>query len=187
MLAAGAWQATASGDGRTAGYHLSSLYSPWVSWAEIAAEHAAAKEDPVRLKVWVNTKLAETWEERDGERLDADGLMLRREDWGTAVPAEVAVVTCGIDVQDDRLELEIVGWGRALAERRTSLSIPCYAERRYGGVADDELLMACPPDEFARGVDGLRELAKNGLRYPYPPYGAFADPSAGMSKSYGSR
>lgn len=112
LLAAGAWQATASGDGRTAGYHLSSLYSPWVSWAEIAAEHAAAKEDPVRLKVWVNTKLAETWEERDGERLDADGLMLRRENWGTAVPAEVAVVTCGIDVQDDRLELEIVGWGR---------------------------------------------------------------------------
>src|SRR3546814_4519240 len=56
-------------------------------------------------------------------------------------------------------------------------SIPCYAERRYGGVADDELLMACPPDEFVRGVEGLQALAKNGLRYPYPPYGAFADPS----------
>jgi len=76
-------------------------------------------------------------------------------------------------------------WGQALATRETSLSIPCYAERRYGGVADDELLMACPPDEFLRGVDGLRALSKNGLRYPYPPYGAFADPAAGMSRSYG--
>ena len=76
-------------------------------------------------------------------------------------------------------------WGRALATRETSLSIPCYAERRYGGVQDDELLMACPPDEFARGIGGLKALAKNGLRYPYPPFSAFADPAEGMSKSYG--
>ncbi len=76
-------------------------------------------------------------------------------------------------------------WGRALSTRQTSLALPCYAERRYGGVADDELLMACPPDEFARGVEGMAHLSKNGLRYPYPPYGAFADPAAGMSKSYG--
>ncbi|MEA1052350.1 terminase gpA endonuclease subunit [Lamprobacter modestohalophilus] len=78
----------------------------------MAREQRAAKEDPVRLKVWVNTKLAETWEERDGESLDAEGLMLRREAYGPAVPAPVAVLTCGIDVQDDRLELELVGWGR---------------------------------------------------------------------------
>ncbi|MCY4589543.1 MAG: DUF169 domain-containing protein [Alphaproteobacteria bacterium] len=76
-------------------------------------------------------------------------------------------------------------WGRALSTRQTSLALPCYAERRYGGVADDELLMACPPDEFLRGVEGMKHLAKNGLRYPYPPYGAFADPAAGMSRSYG--
>ena len=76
-------------------------------------------------------------------------------------------------------------WGRALSTRETSLALPCYAERRYGGVADDELLMACPPEEFVRGVEGLKHLAKNGLRYPYPPYSAFADPADGMSKSYG--
>jgi uncharacterized protein (DUF169 family) len=75
-------------------------------------------------------------------------------------------------------------WGRALSTRETSLALPCYAERRYGGVADDELLMACPPDEFIKGVEGMRHLAKNGLRYPYPPYSAFADPNDGMSKSY---
>lgn len=75
-------------------------------------------------------------------------------------------------------------WGRALSTRKTSLALPCYAERRYGGVADDELLMACPPDEFVTGVEGMKHLAKNGLRYPYPPYSAFADPADGMSKSY---
>ncbi len=76
-------------------------------------------------------------------------------------------------------------WGRALATRQTSLSLPCFAERRYGGVADDELLMACPPDEFLRAVEGMGQLGKNGLRYPFPPYGAAMDPAFGMAKSYG--
>lgn len=112
LLANGRWVAKAEGDGKTVGFHLSSLYSPWLTWGEIAQEHHAAKDDPVRLKVWVNTKLAETWEDREGETLDAEGLMERREVYGPAIPAEVAVLTCGIDVQDDRLELELVGWGR---------------------------------------------------------------------------
>ncbi len=76
-------------------------------------------------------------------------------------------------------------WGHALKTREVSLSIPCYAERRYGGVADDEMLMALPPQDLARAVEGLKGLAKAGLRYPIPPYGAFADPAEGMAKSYG--
>jgi uncharacterized protein (DUF169 family) len=76
-------------------------------------------------------------------------------------------------------------WGRALATRETSISIPCYAERRYGGVSDEELLIAMPPDEYARGIEGLEGLSKAGLRYPIPPYGAHADPSEGMAASYG--
>ncbi|MEE2688100.1 MAG: DUF169 domain-containing protein [Pseudomonadota bacterium] len=76
-------------------------------------------------------------------------------------------------------------WGRALRTRETSISIPCYAERRYGGVADDEMLIAMPPDEFVRGIEGLQALSKNGLRYPIPPYGAHMDPSEGMGRSYG--
>lgn len=75
-------------------------------------------------------------------------------------------------------------WGKALKTRDTSISIPCYAERRYGGVADDELLIATPPHEFARGVEGLEGIGRVGLRYPIPPYGAQMDPSEGMSVSY---
>nr|CRH06145.1 Phage terminase GpA [Candidatus Magnetococcus massalia] len=113
MLENGVWRAAAVGDGKTAGFHLSSLYSPhgWTSWGDIAVEHGLVHKDPPRLKVWINTKLGETWEE-DADRVDGEGLMERREAWGELLPADVAVLTAGVDVQDDRLEIEIVGWGR---------------------------------------------------------------------------
>jgi len=75
-------------------------------------------------------------------------------------------------------------WGRALARGEPSLSIPCFAERRYGGVQDDELLMALPPQYLAKVVKGLRSLAANGLRYPIAPYGVQMDVREGMSASY---
>ena len=78
-------------------------------------------------------------------------------------------------------------WGRALATRETSLSIPCFAERRYGGVADDELLMALPPEELARGIEGMEGLSRSGIRYPIMPYGPQADPADGMAVSYGEK
>lgn len=45
-------------------------------------------------------------------------------------------------------------------------------------------MIAMPPDEFARGIEGVEALSKSGLRYPIPPYGAHMDPSEGMGKSY---
>jgi uncharacterized protein (DUF169 family) len=78
-------------------------------------------------------------------------------------------------------------WGKALKTGEPALTIPCYAERRYGGVADDEMLMACPPAEFARAIEGLRGLSKAGLRYPIMPYGPQMDPAEGMNVSYGNK
>lgn len=75
-------------------------------------------------------------------------------------------------------------WGRALSTGQPSLSIPCYAERRYGGVQDDELLMALPPALIAQALTGMRALAGNGLRYPFPPYGIQQDVREGMAASY---
>ena len=75
-------------------------------------------------------------------------------------------------------------WGRALLTGEPSLSIPCFAERRYGGVQDDELLMAIPPHYLPKVIAGLEALAKNGLRYPIPPYGINNDVRAGMGVSY---
>ena len=78
-------------------------------------------------------------------------------------------------------------WGHALKTRRASLSIPCFAERRYGGVADDEMLMACPPEDLRTAVIGLQGLSKAGLRYPIMPYGPQAEPAEGMAKSYAGK
>ena len=78
-------------------------------------------------------------------------------------------------------------WGRALRTREPSLSIPCFAERRYGGVLDDEMLMALPPEHLAKAIAGMEQLAKNGFRYPFPQYGIQQDVRAGMAVSYPDR
>jgi uncharacterized protein (DUF169 family) len=78
-------------------------------------------------------------------------------------------------------------WGRALKTRQASLSIPCFAERRYGGVLDDEMLMALPPDQLGQAIGGMEALAKNGFRYPFPQYGIQQDVRAGMGVSYPDR
>ena len=75
-------------------------------------------------------------------------------------------------------------WGRALTKREPSLSIPCFAERRYGGVLDDEMLMALPPEYLRQAIDGMNALAGNGLRYPFPQYGIQSDARAGLAASY---
>lgn len=78
-------------------------------------------------------------------------------------------------------------WGRALRTREPSLSIPCFAERRYGGVLDDEMLMALPPEQLEKAIVGMEALAKNGFRYPFPQYGIQQDVRAGMAVSYPDR
>lgn len=111
MLANGEWIATATGDGRSAGFHLSSLYSPFEPWADIALEHGRVRKDPSRLKTWVNTALGETFEDLSGENMEAAGLPERREVFGGTLPPGVVALTAGIDTQDNRLEVQIVGWG----------------------------------------------------------------------------
>ncbi|MDP6606323.1 MAG: DUF169 domain-containing protein [Dehalococcoidia bacterium] len=76
-------------------------------------------------------------------------------------------------------------WGRALTTGQPSLSIPCFAERRYGGVLDEEMLMAIPPRYLPKTIEGMKRLSRNGLRYPIPPYGIQSDARAGLGYSYG--
>lgn len=75
-------------------------------------------------------------------------------------------------------------WGRALVKREPSLSIPCFAERRYGGVLDDEMLMATPLEHIFKAIEGMEALARNGFRYPFPQYGVQQDVREGMGASY---
>lgn len=78
-------------------------------------------------------------------------------------------------------------WGRALTKREASLSIPCFAERRYGGVLDDEMLMALPPEQLDKAITGMEALARNGFRYPFAQYGIQNDVREGMARSYPDR
>lgn len=110
MLRRGKWVAEAPFLGH-ASFHINRLYSPWRSWADVAREFIAASGDPERLKVFVNTSLGETWE-AEAEKVDATPLYRRREPYALA-PADVAVITFGVDVQADRFEVEFVGWGAA--------------------------------------------------------------------------
>lgn len=75
-------------------------------------------------------------------------------------------------------------WGRALATGEPSLSIPCYAERRFGGVLDEEMLMAIPPQDLVKGIEGLKKLSKNGLRYPIPAVGIQSDTTEYLAPIY---
>jgi len=97
------------------GFHLNALASPWKSWKEIVEEflkaNAALKNGNIELmKEWVNTVLGQIWEE-DGESVDVEDFLARRETYGCDVPDRVIVLTASVDVQVDRLEVEIVGWG----------------------------------------------------------------------------
>lgn len=116
LLTAGEWRAEAPGQGKPAGFHLSALYSPFESWAAIAQEFLAAKDDPIRLKTWTNLKLGEPFEDLATQALPVDELISRateiEQPWIELLPDGVVVITVGVDVQDNRLEVEFVGWGR---------------------------------------------------------------------------
>ncbi len=98
------------------GFHLSGTYSPlgWYSWRDLCQDY----EDALRsqkvedMKVFINTGLGEVYEDK-GERPAEEMLFQRREQYeiGT-VPRGVVFLTCAVDIQADRLEAEVHGWGR---------------------------------------------------------------------------
>lgn len=97
------------------GFHLNALASLFVEWREIVEKFLVANEEKKKgnielLKAWTNTEMGEVWEQ-EGEQLETEDLFRRREKYNCEVPEEVIVLTAGVDVQDDRFEAEVVGWG----------------------------------------------------------------------------
>ena len=110
MLSLGKWIATRPFDGR-AGFHLSEVMSPFVSWPEMVANYEEAKKLPETLQTFVNTSLGETYE-ASGQTIEAGPLAERREQYTVeSIPAGVLMLTVGGDTQDDRVELQLIGWG----------------------------------------------------------------------------
>lgn len=112
-VARGEWRAAKPFNG-IAGFHIWQAYSPWVKLSEIVTEFLASRANPERLKVFVNTELAETWKE-NGEAPEWKRLYDRAESYKIGIaPKGVVFITLGIDVQADRLEVYVWGWGRGL-------------------------------------------------------------------------
>lgn len=165
MLAAGEWVAERPGvaGGRRRGFHLSSLYSPlgWFSWAEMAAEWckamaAARLGDTSALRVFVNTRLAETFEDA-GERADSHALQKRAEDYALrTVPWRGLVIVGATDVQDDRLECYAWAYGRGeeswLVDRQVFYGDPALPEGREGSPWNDVTAWRRDPFRHAGGA-----------------------------------
>jgi phage terminase large subunit GpA-like protein len=108
MVKRGKWVPTR--ESRVRGYHLSSLYSPWMSWGQMVAEFESKKDDPTQLQTFVNTKLAETYDLANAEKWDSDSLVKLLEPM-PVLPRRVAVLTAGVDVQDHSLVVQVDAWG----------------------------------------------------------------------------
>jgi phage terminase large subunit GpA-like protein len=114
LLENGEWRKECPGR-EIASFHISSLYSPlgFYSWKDAVTDFVEAEStfNRSKLKVFINTVLGETWSEMQN-RVEPHGLIKRKEKYVTEVPQGVVLLTAGVDVQDDRVECEIVGWGR---------------------------------------------------------------------------
>ena len=113
MIGAGEWIASKPFNGH-AGFHIWAGYSLFVNaaWPKLVAEWLRVKSDPLARQTFINLVLGEPYEDRGEKAFSEHKLVARTEVWGAEVPDGVAVITVGGDTQDDRIELEVVGWGR---------------------------------------------------------------------------
>jgi phage terminase large subunit GpA-like protein len=113
MVAAGEWRAHKPFTGH-AGFHIWAGYSLFTNaaWPNLVEEWLDVKDDPLMRQTFINLVLGEDYEDRGDRALSESRLAARTEVWDAEVPDGVGIVTVGGDVQDDRIELETIGWGR---------------------------------------------------------------------------
>jgi phage terminase large subunit GpA-like protein len=109
MLAQCEWRAHKPFNG-IAGFYVNALYSAWQSWKKLAEKFITDVKKVETLKTFVNTMLGQTWDIAN-EKPEIEGLEDRAEEYNAEVPKGVLLLTAGCDVQGDRIEGEIVGWG----------------------------------------------------------------------------
>ncbi|WP_192881122.1 MULTISPECIES: terminase gpA endonuclease subunit, partial [unclassified Photorhabdus] len=113
LVKRGEWRATKPFKGH-AGFHIWAGYSlfPNAAWKYLVAEWLRVKNDPLMRQTFINLVLGEPYEDRGEKALSERKLLERCEVFAAEVPDGVAVLTAGIDTQDDRFEIEVIGWGR---------------------------------------------------------------------------
>ena len=110
MNVKGYWKAEAPFHG-IAGFHLNPFVRAWHPWKDMVREFLASKGDPKKLMVFVNQTLGEVWKSDQQSKIDDAELYARREIYPADVPAGALILTAAADVQKDRVEVEIKGWG----------------------------------------------------------------------------
>ena len=137
MVERGEWRATAPYNGKHAGFHIWAAYSysPNASWSNLMEEYLACKNDQEQLKTFINVTLGEVYEDEYHTKASADGLSKRaaEEKYKEGVPPkEVLILTLGVDVQDDRLSMSVIGFGRNeemyLIDRKVIYGSPARAD-----------------------------------------------------------
>ena len=93
------------------GFHLNALASPWVTWKEIVKEFLEVKDDDFQYRTFMNTVLGKTFSVNLEAAMDYEAIYETRDDYGAELHDDVVILTAGVDVQDNRLEVEVVGWG----------------------------------------------------------------------------
>jgi len=166
-------------ENRVRGYRLNALVSPWVQWEELVdqwveANRAKRAGNNSLLKVFINTKLAETYEDY-AFRVESHALYDRREVYDSEVPKGVLVLTVGVDVQDvqKRINYEVVGWGKDYEswgiEYGTLLANP--REKNWHEIFDAAVLNRVWQYADGRGIRVKRGLVDaNGAVGPYIYY-----------------
>lgn len=109
IKATGEWVQVKDEGTHSKAFWMNQWASPFACWLDTIKEFLSAKDNPEKLQVVVNTAFAETWTE-EGESVDDDALISRREDYGK-VPNGALVLVAAVDVQDDRFEMEVIGYG----------------------------------------------------------------------------
>ncbi|HKX83515.1 MAG TPA: terminase gpA endonuclease subunit, partial [Pyrinomonadaceae bacterium] len=180
-------------DPEVASFKINQLYSPFVRWSRMVKDFLEAKKKgpgSTQMQTWVNTSLGEPW--RPYEKIDYGDLTLNREDYAAEVPMGVLVLTAGVDVQGNRLEYEIVGWGRdheswsievgildgdpgqnevwdELTEKLTRVFIGEEKEFRVQCAFIDSGYHASQVYKFAKRNEGRRWFACKGMGDPTKP------------------
>lgn len=112
MLARGEWR-SANPKSKIAGFWINQLYSPWKEWPDTVVEFLEAKSGgPETLRAFINTALGELWDDEAETSVDIATLFARCEAFGPRLPEGVCALTAGVDLQLDRAEVELVGWGK---------------------------------------------------------------------------
>lgn len=114
-------------------FHAWTACNPLTPWSKIVEGWLKTKGDRGTLKAFVNTTLGETWDETEGEKIEPNGLYMRREFYSHPVPIDDCILTAAVDVQDDRLEIEVEAWREG--EEQYSISY----DRLYGDLSRAEI------------------------------------------------